>query len=169
MTNEELRKWAEVGLSDTCRRFAEAMTAADRTRQFTSITELLAWIVALDDAHERRIGPDRKAAYRQQRDADEDGAPIKGLRWARHRGLHQLANLLTIADNPVSPLRHRRGTMGMLTWAARALVQGPPQEEEYRKEELEEAYDKAVRGRRAMAPIERAQTWLLHKVWSAFP
>lgn len=119
------------------------------------------WVVALDDAHEGRLGG-RKLAYCQARDGDPDGACVNGLRWARNRGLHQLAHPATRSAGAFTlwPLGGITG-IGPTVWAPRTLVQAAPQPVRFRRKDLEAAYVRAVRGRRLMDPLRRARLWLV--------
>jgi hypothetical protein len=158
-------KWALASLDQACARCAAAMSAADDAGTFAAVNEALMWITALDDAHERRVG-NAKEKYKTARNGDPDGAVVSGLRWARGRGLHQLAILLTRHSGPTAlPWE----PFGRLQWGFRAFARGPSQPAKHKKPVLEEVYDKAVRGRPVLDPIRRAQRWLGERAVALFP
>lgn len=158
-------EWALTALDQALARCAAAMSAADDAATFAAANEALMWIVALDDAHERRVG-DAKQKYQTARNEDPDGAVVSGLRWARGRGLHQLAILLTRRNGPTALPSE---PFGPLQWGFRAFARGPSQPAEHKKPGLEEAYDRAVRERRVLDRIQRAQRWLGERAIALFP
>lgn len=158
-------KWALTALDQACARCASAMSAGDAAATFAAVNEALMWITALDDAHERLVG-NAKEKYRTARNGDPDGGVVSGLRWARRRGLHQLAILLTRRNGPTA---RPWETFGRLQWGFSAFARGPSQPAEHKKPALEEAYDRAVRGRPVLDPIRRAQRWVGERAVALFP
>lgn len=81
----------EKGLQGALERFAAAQAANSLSGQWIALVEALAWTAALDEWHHRHL---KGRGYRAKRDADRDGKVIRGLYWARNRGLHQLKSLV---------------------------------------------------------------------------
>jgi hypothetical protein len=78
---------AQWGLKESVARFEASIPLAEVDRVFVAYVESLMWIVALDEMF-RPI-----AKYQALKKSDPDGQIVRGLVWARHKSVHELAAL----------------------------------------------------------------------------
>ena len=148
-----------TGLEEAEERLARAYDVADPDRIFAAATEAAMWATALDDAY-RRLD----STYMARRDDSDDGRVVRGLRWARHRGLHDLvpAQMIFVQEGmtfPVTfPLRFDTKRT-YATWRARADI--PPLERA--QPDNEESYDLAVAGTDVLVTARSALRFFLNE------
>ena len=99
--------------------------------------------VALDDDTERR-------------DADQDGQVLRGLRWARNQGLHELVNLHRVAGGLTFPMTFPIRFSNNLVWLERSET-APNAWSNARNER---AYDQFVARRSVEGTLRAAQRFL---------
>ncbi len=133
-----------------------AVHLGDVEGRWIALSELLWWIVVVDDDYER-IDP----GYRARRDAHSDGRKLPGARWARNRVTHQRALVVdTVRGAELGVLRvgvSRLGTRTKITWARAASL--PPSDR--RHDGGRDIYERFFEGRDVEPLLESLRSWLL--------
>ena len=87
------RQRGERGLEQAVERLEAADARADEDGALIALVEAVAWVTALDEWLLANL-----PSYTQPcRDSDPSGEVVHAMRWARNRGLHQLAALHDVA------------------------------------------------------------------------
>lgn len=78
---------AQTAIRQAVARTDLAAESRDSDLVFVGYVETVVWACALDELLERM----EPGTYAERRDADPGGRVLRGLRWARNQGVHQLA------------------------------------------------------------------------------
>jgi hypothetical protein len=136
-------------------RHAVARTEAAREKRdsdfvFVGYVETTMWATALDDLL-TAMDPE----YVRRRDVDEGGQALRGLRWARNQGVHQLVALHKMSEGRTYPLTYPRRYVEPV-WLARAETAplAKPQRQN------EQAYDDHIAGRTVSSTLATVHDFL---------
>lgn len=122
----------------------------DNDLVFIGYVETTLWVCALDDL---LVKADPN--YEVRRDGDEGGNVLRGLRWARNQGVHQLIALHRDAGGFKFPMTFPASTTFEPVWLPRSEVPPPDQ-----RQHSGEAYDLHVACRSVYATLHQAQDFL---------
>ncbi len=123
----------------------------DHDLVFIGYVETVVWACALDELLERM----EPGAYAERRDGDPGGQVLRGLRWARNQGVHQLLVLHRQVGGMMLPMILPGGP-SVLVWAERS--QAVPNARSQPKNER--PYDQFVAGNQVAATLADAQRFL---------
>ena len=154
-TVESRAAFALRGLREAWQRFSKVSgDPANEEAAMIALVEALWWTVSLDEEYGKAFGP----LYKTERDADERGRVIDGIRLARNRGGHQRA-LLVEKRELTWPIRWP-ATFGLFfRW--RPVEDLPPADPRYeaREKPLRTAYEMWLSGRPADQTVREVLAW----------
>ena len=107
----------QVGLSDAMERLSVAFGSQDGDRFFLAAVEAAMWAVAMDD----HLASD-DANYTHRRSRDPAGPVLRGLRWARNQGIHNLLSVHRMGAGMTFPLTFPAGFTPFAHWLQRTEV-----------------------------------------------
>jgi len=147
---------AALGLRSALGRWYTTRLSTNADDMLVATTEVLWWATAVDERLARDV-----AAYKTERKAHEDMADVsRGLRHARNRLGHQLAEAITVSHAGMSFPTVFPLTFHEMFWVSREDVDtgaGPGHE----NTSAGAAYERALAGRLVRATIPAFTDWLL--------
>jgi len=147
---------AALGLRSALIRWEPTRLSTDADDMLVATTEVLWWAMALDERLARDV-----AAYKAERKAHEDMEDVsRGLRHARNRLGHQLAEATTVSHAGMSFPAVFPLTFHEMFWVSREDIDtgaGPGHE----NTRDGGAYERALAGRLVRATIPAFTDWLL--------
>lgn len=139
------------GLTEASERF-DAVEVVDEEAMAVAITEAAMWATVLDDL--LVAGAPTYAAYKRD---DADAGVLAGLRWARHRGVHQAITVHHTTEGRRFPMRFPVRFYSVL-WRPRAEL--PEPDSRHRDSRLEVAYDAHLAGEQVWVTLRAARFFL---------
>jgi hypothetical protein len=144
----------QLALREAVARTNHASGRRDDDLVFIGYVETTMWACALDE-----LLPKIDPEYEGRRDEDPGGQVLRGLRWARNQGVHQLMGLHRDAGGFTFPLTFPASTSFAPVWLQRSETKGHPRPQP----QNEQAYDKHVAGQLVAATLTNAQRFLWEK------
>lgn len=142
---------AQTAIRQAVARTQQAAEQRDSDLVFVGYVETVVWACALDDLL-RKMEP---GSYAERRDADPGGRVLRGLRWARNQGVHQLIALHRNADGATFPMTFPVRFDFNPIWHQRTIAPKARPDER-----SERAYDAEVAGKPVAWTLTAAQGFL---------
>jgi hypothetical protein len=146
-----------LGFEAAGRALKRAKASAPEQR-FAPLAETLMWLVILNDA----FWEDNENAYKSHRDADSEGQLIEGLRYARHRLVHDIrvygmhGVIYRGGDFSPADFDHRDFYVGRPVWTWRKVDELDPAE----NTNGEAVYRERLEGREVLPILKEALGYL---------
>jgi hypothetical protein len=151
---------AQTAIRNAVGRTRQAEGSQDSDLIFVGYVETVMWFCALDDLLEQM----ETETYAKRRDADSGGRVLRGLRWARNQGVHQLMSLHRIAGGLTFPMTFPARFDIHAVWLERSETAPRAR----RQPSNEVPYEQYVAGRSVAETIGAAQQFLWERAIPGF-
>lgn len=166
--NQTAIRRAVVGLSDGIAGCSRSMSSGDTDRVYINYVQAVMWICALDDLFVLDdVGGD---AYRRSRTELHGGRVVEALRFARDKGMHQLAvfheAVPRLSRGPVRGPGYQDGTYAVWLRSKDVLLRAKKRGSDMEKMKR---HDAILAGRSLWETLTEASEFLFMQGWAAHP
>jgi hypothetical protein len=141
----------QAAIRESVARTRKASEGRDNDFVFIGYVETIVWACALDDLL-TKMDPD----YEERRNADPGGQVLRGMRWARNQGVHQLLALHRDGGGLAFPATFPATFPYQPVWLDRTATAPKAK----RQPANEQAYDQFVAGKSVAETLDGVQSFL---------